>query len=60
MPAYKTVIVKVDYEELKPETYRGVVALSEDVVEILRVNTKDMEADYDAVKRSLNGICEAW
>jgi hypothetical protein len=59
MPAYKTLIIKIDYEELKPETYRGVVALTDGGVEILRINTKDMEADYEAVKRALAGTCEA-
>jgi translation initiation factor 2B subunit (eIF-2B alpha/beta/delta family) len=67
MPAYKTLIIKIDYEELKPETYRGVIALTEDAIEILRINTKDMEADYtkdmeadyEAVKRALAGTCEA-
>ena len=59
MPAYKTLIIKIDYEELKPETYRGVIALTEGAIEILRINTKDMEADYEAVKRALAGTCEA-
>ena len=58
MPAYKTLIIKIDYEELKPETYRGVVAVTEGAVEILRINTKDMEADYEAVKTALAATCE--
>ena len=56
MPAYKTLIIKIDYEELKPDTYRGAVALTEGAVEILRINTKDMEA---AMKRALAAACEA-
>jgi len=36
-----------------------VIALTEEALEILRVNTRDMEADYGVVKRTLTGTCEA-
>jgi hypothetical protein len=48
MAEFKLLIYYVDYDEMKPETYRGVYALSDDGHEVDRVpSSGDMEKDYE-------------
>lgn len=50
--------LSVDYDEPQPNTYRGIVAYSDslkDGDEIIRVNTGDLEVDYQLV---INVLCD--
>jgi len=61
MPEYKTLYYHVDYDEMKPETYRGVYALSDIAEEVERVPTSgDMEKDYTELGRRCTGRAESY
>ena len=61
MAQFAALIFHVDYDEFKPETYRGVFALSDDgqMVDLVP-SSGDMEADYKTIRERCSGLADVY